>query len=810
VSETRLLGIVIALAALLIGVVALRLYRRGRENRAATIVFERRAQWADHLQELTAALSRAATPTAVFDASLTEFLHAIGAAAGIIVLISEDTKSGEVAHTVGHDEKNVFPPGHRFALVESRLADAVRRRELVTIDPTVPSNAKLADSPVTSAFGPYRTAVVVPLIGKGHVLGILVVAFQSVREISGDEETFLMTGGRRTAEALVRARVYEASQRARSAAEHLQLRADQELRERQKAEEALRESETKYRALAARTGRLYKLSAALSESISLEAVAIAIVRHGKTVAGASAGSVALLVEGGREFQTLHAEEYAGEAVEAWDRFSAAHGLCSTAAVETRQPVFVSSFEEWRERYPASASIGADGGFASVAALPLTVEGTPIGVLTFHFTAPVSFDSEYRALLVSIAQHCAQALDRARLYESTERARRDAEAANRSKDDFLSTVSHELRTPLTAVLGWASMLRSGSLDASRSTRAIEAIYNNATRQAHMIDELLDVSRIVAGRAVLDVQDVDLGRSIQGAVEAVMPLAEGKGIDLHLGAHPSVPIRADPRRLEQIFMNLLSNAIKFTPPGGRVAVESAITGSLAAVRVADTGSGIDRGLLPHVFDRFWQAESNTARSVGGLGLGLFIARQLVEAQSGSIRADSEGPNLGATFTVSFPVASERHPAAPIPSELIRASAAAAPVQARSLKGVQVLLVDDEPDVRELMTAALEGSGAAVTAVASAREAIRSLSRKNADVLLADIAMPGEDGYDLIRQIRGLPEERKARIPAAAVTACAREDERQRALGAGFQMHLAKPIDPVDLVEAVTVLLRVGAAC
>ena len=242
------------------------------------------------------------------------------------------------------------------------------------------------------------------------------------------------------------------------------------------------------------------------------------------VAGASAASVDLLVDG--QFETVHAETFPPPSSDASRRFPAEQGLCATTVVETRRAVYIGSFAEWQHQYPRSASMAADGGFASAAALPLLVEGLAIGVLSFHFTVPVNFDDEYRALLTSVAQHAAQAIDRARLYETSQRARADAEAANRLKDDFLSIVSHELRTPLSAVLGWAAMLRNQMLDPARTTRAIEAIYSNATRQAHLIDELLDVSRIVAGRAPLDLQEVDLVANVRGAVEAIMPMAEAQ--------------------------------------------------------------------------------------------------------------------------------------------------------------------------------------------------------------------------------------------------------------------------------------------
>jgi CheY-like chemotaxis protein len=421
---------------------------------------------------------------------------------------------------------------------------------------------------------------------------------------------------------------------------------------------------------------------------------------------------------------------------------------------------------------------------------------------------VNFDDEYKALLVSLAQHCAQAIDRARLYETAQRARADAEAANRSKDDFLSTVSHELRTPLTAVLGWASMLRQGSLDPPGTARAVEAIWSNARRQAQLIDELLDVSRIVAGRAVLDLQELDLGESIRAAVEAVLPLAEAKGLEVRPGVHPSVPVTADPQRLQQILVNLLSNAVKFTPPGGWLAVNVELSEQWVEVRVADSGSGIHPEFLPHVFERFTQAEATPSRSATGLGLGLFIARQLVEAHGGSVRAESDGPGAGSTFIVRLPVATAVQGASTMPGRATQEPVGTPMAADQSLDGARVLIVDDEADVRELMRVALEKSGAAVTAVGSAREALDVLVGGNVNVLLADIAMPGEDGYDLIRKVRALPVSAVSAIPAAAVTACARADERERALAAGFQMHLAKPLEPIALVHAVASLTSTSA--
>jgi CheY-like chemotaxis protein/nitrogen-specific signal transduction histidine kinase len=409
----------------------------------------------------------------------------------------------------------------------------------------------------------------------------------------------------------------------------------------------------------------------------------------------------------------------------------------------------------------------------------------------------------------VAHHAAQAIDRARLYETTQRARLDAEAANRAKDDFLSIVSHELRTPLNAILGWGTMLRDGSLDSVRVKRATDAIVNNATRQARLIDDLLDVSRIIAGRVSLDLQELELGDLIRGAVEAMLPTAAQRGLELRIDHLPRVRVVADPQRLQQVFGNLLANAVKFTPQGGRVTVDGAIHDGVARVRVIDTGCGVDPDVLPHIFERFRQGNNSTARSVGGLGLGLFIVRRIVEALQGQVLVESEGKGAGATFTVVLPVSNTVSPE-PVQSAPFLGDSAEPEGALADLSGVQVLLVDDEPDAREMMSSALELCGARVITAASAREALESLSHRTGSfqVLLADIAMPEEDGYALIRQVRAHQDPVIADLPAAAVTACAREDERQRAFTAGFHMHLAKPMAPAVLVEAVARLAGITA--
>ncbi|RPI51864.1 MAG: response regulator, partial [Acidobacteria bacterium] len=519
-----------------------------------------------------------------------------------------------------------------------------------------------------------------------------------------------------------------------------------------------------------RTTRLHALTASLSESVSVTAVAKAIVEQARIVVGAAEGELKLLGD----------NHEPGEA-----------GLCTTNAIKTGRPVFVGSLAESHESYWLSAARAADNGFASMAALPLMVKGGPLGVLEFHFNAPVNFDEEYQALLISVAQHCTQALDRARLYETAERARSDAERANRLKDEFVSTVSHELRTPLNAILGWASMLRTDSMDSEVFPQAVESIYRNASRQAKLVDDLLDFARMAGGRTTIDMDRIDAPNLIRGIVESVSPLAAGSQVDIQLSPIPDATLRGDVKRLEQVFVNLLGNSLKFTPAGGRIMVSARIVDRVLEIRVADTGIGIEPEFLPYVFERFRQGDGTTTRNHSGLGLGLSIAKQLVEAHKGTIRAESAGKGKGTAFVVTLPISGQE-------AERAAAAAAEPPVDVR-LDGVHVLVVDDEKDTRDLIGRALEDRGALISVADNSEDAIEILERDDIDVLLADIAMPGEDGYSLIRRIRS-GGNRLASIPAAAVTAHARDDERTRALAAGFHVHMAKPVEPSEIVRMV----------
>jgi signal transduction histidine kinase/ActR/RegA family two-component response regulator len=792
---------VFVLTAVLICLTTRQLRRYARDQRGRRLESDRLLRRSSVLQAVAGSLSAARTSADVTKACASELMHATGAIAATVVVVVADSPDLEVVEAFGYDTSIT---GRVPLSSNSALATSLRQHGLVVMPQ---DSAPVAAFDADTFLRQHEAFAIIPLVASARALGVVTLGFDQPRGFEDDEREYLLEAGQYAGRALERARQYETAERARVDGEAYRVRADAELQERRRAEEAHRESEARYRTLAARTHRLYSLSAALSEAITLEAVATAVVHQGRSVVGAAAGTVALCA-GDDGFETLYAEDYPPAVVEAWHRFSAEPGLCTTAAVMTRAPVLVGSFSDLQAQYPRSAAAAADGGFTSAVSLPLLVDNRPIGVLSFHFTVPVNFDPEYQALLTSVAQHAAQAIDRARLYETTQRARVDAEAANQAKDDFLSIVSHELRTPLNAILGWGAMLRDGSLDGARVERATEAIVNNASRQAHLIDDLLEGSRIVAGRVSLDLLELDLADIVRGAVEAMLPVAAQREVELRIDQLPRARVKADPHRLAQVFANLLANAVKFTPAGGRVTIDSAAVDGTVRVRVTDTGCGIEPDVLPYIFERFRQGNNTTTRSVGGLGLGLFIARRLVEAFQGQVVAESAGKGAGATFTVTLPLvgASVLEPEA---SPHVYANGAAPTAVRSDLSNVHVLVVDNEPDAREMMSSALFMCGATVTTAGSAREALERLVNAHYDVLLADLAMPEDDGYELIRRIRTYPNAGIARLPAAAVTACAREDERQRALAAGFDLHLAKPIAPSSLAETVARLARVEAA-
>ena len=429
--------------------------------------------------------------------------------------------------------------------------------------------------------------------------------------------------------------------------------------------------------------------------------------------------------------------------------------------------------------------------------PLTHDGRVIGTLT------IIEDVTERVAREAALQ--AQIEERSRLLSSEKLARNEAERANRLKDEFLATISHELRNPLNAILGWAHMMRLGKLNEANTERAVETIYRNAKSQSQLVADLLDVSRIISGKLRLDVRTVDLLSIVNAAIDSIRPAADAKGIRLQTMLDPAGgPISGDADRLQQIVWNLLTNAVKFTPKNGRIQVEVQRIESHVEIVVSDSGVGISKEFLPYVFDRFRQADASTTRIHGGLGLGLSIVRQLVDLHGGSVSVQSEGEGKGATFTITLPfvgvVSDEQEVESVHPTQSDEIlSFDGLP----SLEGLKVLVVDDEADTRELIEEVLRECGSEVIISSSAAEALEALEQHKPDILISDLGMPDEDGYALIEKIRALPSERGGDIPAAALTAYARAEDRMRVLRSGFQFHLPKPVDSAELVTVVASL-------
>jgi len=439
------------------------------------------------------------------------------------------------------------------------------------------------------------------------------------------------------------------------------------------------------------------------------------------------------------------------------------------------------------------------GLVSTMIVPIMVEGRVEGLLYVHRRAARPFTDRSGTILRQLAEYASIAIHNMQLLAHEHRMRADAEGASRMKDEFLATLSHELRSPLQPLLNWAYLLRSPNLDPASAERALDAIERSTKTLGQLIEDLLDVSRIVTGKLRLQARPVKLPGVIRTAMEAVEAAALAKGVKLETRIEPDVPpVLGDPDRLQQVLWNLLSNGIKFTPRGGRVTASLVGRSSEVLITVSDTGVGIKGEFLPHVFERFRQAESSTNRGYGGLGLGLAIVRHLVELHGGRVAVQSQGVGHGATFIVRLPVAV----ASRVPAERPAAVNTAGPVDG-SLAGLRILVVDDEADAREVMRFMLERGGASVRTADSAAQAIDAIREDRPDVLISDIGMPVEDGYVMVRRLRAMEESLGQRIPAIALTAYASDEDARRAHSAGFDAHLSKPVDPGRLIEIAVTL-------
>lgn len=489
------------------------------------------------------------------------------------------------------------------------------------------------------------------------------------------------------------------------------------------------------------------------------------------------------------------------------RQSATEGIYARL-FEQGQPILITNpsreeLQTWSQ--PGALPYLEQIGVGSFVIVPLCIRNRAIGTLMmFRDRDGEAYTLEDQHFLQSLAERVALGIDNARLYQ-------ELQQANRVKDEFLATLSHELRSPLNAILGWAKLLCSRQFDPETTTRALQTIERNARLQTQLIEDLLDVSRILRGKLSLEILPVNLVVPIEAAVETMRLAAESKAVHLRTLIDPQVgTVLGDPNRLQQVVWNLLSNAIKFTPEGREIEIRLDAVGSQARIQVIDTGKGISPDFLPHIFEYFRQADSSMTRTQGGLGLGLAIVHHLVELHGGSVYAESPGEGQGSTFTVLLPLQTPTEQDRADRSSLIAPAAETEFASRTVLSGVRVMVVDDEPDSREFLVFLLKQYHAEVYAFESASQAFEALTEFRPDVLVSDIGMPKEDGYSLIRRIRALAIEQGGSVPAIALTAYAREDDQNQAIAAGFHAHLAKPLNSTDLVNTITRLLGGQTTC
>ncbi|WP_227788814.1 MULTISPECIES: PAS domain S-box protein [unclassified Nodularia (in: cyanobacteria)] len=614
-----------------------------------------------------------------------------------------------------------------------------------------------------------KSCIIVPLKARERVFGSISFIFaESHRHYSMTDLTLAEDLARRAANAIDNAYLYHEAQLARQAAE--------------KAADL--------------TARLQTVTAALCESLTPLQVAEVIVEQSMTVLAATSAMVVLVSKDRQELEIIKAVGYNPDLLESWHKFSINSATPLAEAIRTEAPIWLETSAERIASYPHLAEVYDQYDFQSWVSLPLVTEGRSVGGISLNFRELKHLSQDDREFILALCRQCAQAIARSQLYEAESQARAEAEQANRIKDEFLAVLSHELRSPLNPILGWTKILRTKRLDAAKTTQALETIERNAKLQAQLIEDLLDVSRILQGKITLNVAPVNLATTIKAALETVQLAAEVKNIHIHTQFNlTSGNVSGDSNRLQQVFWNLFSNAVKFTPSGGRVEVQLEQVGMYAQIQVKDTGKGITPEFLPYVFEYFRQEDGATTRKFGGLGLGLAIVRNLTELHGGTVHADSPGQNLGTTFIVRLPLNLAEQQLSSDHSHLETLI---------DLTGIQILVVDDDPDMRELVEFILVQAGAQVSTAASALQALTLLNQSIPDLLLSDIGMPEMDGYSLIRQIRKYSPPEGGTIPAIALSAYAGEINQQQALQAGFHKHISKPIEPEELVRAIALLI------
>ncbi len=574
-----------------------------------------------------------------------------------------------------------------------------------------------------------------------------------------------------------------------------------DISDRRRAEQALADAERRRNDLQARLMALAAGSAALFQSPEVQAVLPAAIDLARSLIPADGYAIWRFDETGHTWTVAASEGLSRPFVERI--ISIQQGRAAGPASFTEPLVIedVNSDPAMADQREAMAFEGVQ----SMLVLALTIRRIAAGTLVFYYRTRHIADPNEVQIARAISNLIAAALTTGELYDEQKirqdeatRAYSQASEANRAKDEFLATLSHELRTPLNAVLGWARMLRSGGMGPDRTERALEVIERNAEAQLRLVEDMLDLSRIITGNLRLDVQPTRISQAIAAAVETILPAAKAKEITIVLDANPHATVMGDQARLQQVVWNLLSNAVKFTPRGGSITIALRSDGTTVEMEVADNGEGISVEILPFVFDRFRQGESGSTRTQMGLGLGLAIVRHIVEMHGGRVSVTSGGKDQGATFTLSFPSAAREQPL-PMARDPRFATLAAGQLD-EILAGVRALVVDDDPDARDLLAALLEARGVEVRTAASAREGLLVLEQGLPDVILSDLAMPDQDGYDLIRELRRRSAASGGLLPAIAVSAYARAEDSSRSLASGFQIHLTKPIDPNALYSAI----------
>ena len=706
------------------------------------------------LHELSAALSKASSPDEVARVACRLGADASGAPAGALWLVTD----GRVLSLVGHwgfdaafmDQFRALPANTSVGVASSAPIWVETEDDYVRLFPVSAGKA--------AAAGRLESIASIPLAIGERVLGLMSFSYRRWKSFPPEERALLTTLGDHCAQAferaLLHARLAQAAARDRFLASIFPTLGEAHL----------------------------ELGTVLEGAAALSAKAF----HGTAVLRLAQG------EGG----TL-------EAVARCDARAASREV----AAESLHPIAATD-EGVEARSYRSRSVVVDRAVGVICA-PLVSRDVALGTLSIWAREGSSpLDDQAAAMLEEAASRIALVIDNARLFADAKRSAHRAEDASRFKDEFLATVSHELRTPLNAILGWASLLREDASLSEKARKGLSVIHRNAQSQTRIIEDILDVSRIITGKLLIEPRPADLGAIAAQALEVVAASAAARKITLSF-APPAHPLRmvVDPDRVQQVIWNLLSNAIKFTEAGGTVTLAVAQEGATATVEVTDSGRGIEPAFLPFVFERFRQADSSTTRSFGGLGLGLAIVRHIVELHGGHVEATSPGLGQGATFKATFPVRAVAPPASrpqgtPVRDAVSRTTPTKMFV---GLVGIRVLVVDDEADARELLEMVLGQAGATVESAGSAEAALAACSAFRPDVLVSDIGMPGRDGYALIRDLRARGVNDGGTTPAIALTAYARADDRDRALAAGFDVHLGKPVDPDELLEAVARLVR-----